>query len=117
MYIHIYQNKFNFDFKYLRMVVMVTSGITTIPMTKSEIDNTRSKKLLGVRIRVQRLNGIMTRRFDANIEDDRMIDNIETITIPPILVSSLGTTEFCGFGDIVLCELIPEVEAFSSELV
>ena len=96
---------------------MVTSGITTIPMTKSEIDNTRSKKLLGVRIRVQRLNGIMTRRFDANIEDDRIIDTIETITIPPILVSSLGVTEFCGRGAKVLCELRFEVEAFSSELV
>ena len=96
---------------------MVTSGITTIPMTKSEIDNTRSKKLLGVRIRVQRLNGIMTRRFDANMEDDSMIDKIETITIPPILVSSLGVTEFCECGVAVLCELRLEVEAFSSELV
>ena len=78
---------------------MVTSGITTIPIRRSETDRTSSKKLLGVlRIRVQRLNGIMTRRFEANIEDERIIDMTETITIPLIFVSLLDTSDSLGFG-------------------
>ena len=78
---------------------MVTSGITTIPIRRSETDSTSSKKLLGVlRTRVQRLNGIITRRFEANIEDERIIDMTETITIPLIFVSLLDTSDSLGFG-------------------
>ena len=79
--------------------MIVTSGITTIPIRRSETDSTSSKKLLGVlRTRVQRLNGIMTRRFEANIEDERIIDMTETITIPLIFVALLDTVDSLGFG-------------------
>ena len=78
---------------------MVTSGITTIPIRRSETDSTSSKKLLGVlRTRVQRLNGIMTSRFEAKIEDERIIDMTETITIPLIFVPLLDTSDSLGFG-------------------
>ena len=77
-------------------MVIVTRGITKIPTMKSERDNIRSKKLLGVRMRVQRLNGIMTRRFEANIEEDNTIDTIETTTIPPIFGPSSGISGVLG---------------------